>query len=104
MNRGASRKHVLALVSAIPLIAAAGDSGIQGTYTDTGDSLILELKPGAKAEFTFMGDVKACRYGVSGRTLTVDCNGAAGTTVFNIHDDGTLTGPPDSLIPPLWKK
>jgi hypothetical protein len=84
--------------------SAACNSGPSGTYSDTMGSVILELKSGGKANFTFQGDVADCTYSRSGKQLTVECKGPAGTTVFNIHDDGSLTGPPGSFIPALRKQ
>jgi hypothetical protein len=67
-------------------------------------SVLLELKSGGKANFTFMGNVAECTYSSSGQQLALNCAGDAGATVFNIHDDGTLTGPPGSFMPALNKK
>jgi hypothetical protein len=84
--------------------ASGAGGGMQGTYTDATGSFLLELKSGGNANFTYMGDDETCKYTTSGTTLTVNCNGPAGTTVFNIHDDGSLTGPPGSFFTTLSKK
>jgi hypothetical protein len=75
-----------------------------GTYTDANGAVILELRSGGSANLTFMGDVQDCSYESSGKQLTLTCKGEAGKTVFNIHDDGSLTGPPGSFMPPLRKQ
>lgn len=86
------------------LLAACG-SNMKGTYTDANGAVILELKSGGKANFTFMGDVEDCTYESSGKQLTLTCKGSpAPVTVFNIHDDGSLTGPPGTFMPPLRKE
>ncbi len=79
-------------------------SGMTGTYTDANGAVILELRSGGSANFTFMGDVQDCSYESSGKQLTLSCKGEAGKTVFNIHDDGSLTGPQGSFMPPLRKQ
>jgi hypothetical protein len=80
-------------------------SGMSGTYTDANGAVILELRSGGKANFTFMGDVENCTYDTSGTQLTLTCKGSpAPVTVFNIHDDGSLTGPPGTFMPPLRKE
>jgi hypothetical protein len=67
--------------------------------------VILELRSGGKASFTFMGDVEDCSFKSSDRQLTLTCKGSpAPVTAFNIHDDGSLTGPPGTFMPPLRKE
>jgi hypothetical protein len=92
------------VVSAGLFAASCGHSGIEGTYTSPEGALVLDLKSGGKANFSYQGDVEDCTYTTSGTQLTVVCNGDAGTTNFSIHDDGTLTGPPGSFITALKKK
>ena len=89
---------------AVALMISGCNSGPHGTYTDANGAVILELRSGGKANFTFMGDVEDCTYESSGKLLTLTCKGGAGKTVFNIHDDGSLTGPPGSFMPPLRKE
>ncbi len=104
MNSNLSRNAVVlaALISLSCALAACG-SGVQGTYSDGAGSLLLELRSGGQASFTFMGDVASCTYTVDGKKLTLNCKGEAGKTVFTIHDDGSLTGPPGSFMPALRK-
>lgn len=95
--------RVLAGVSV--LLISACDSGPKGTYTDANGAVILELRSGGKANFTFMGDVENCTYESNAKQLTLTCKGSpAPVTVFNIHDDGSLTGPAGSFMPPLRKE
>lgn len=87
------------------LLISGCNSGPRGTYTDANGAVILELRSGGKASFTFMGDVEDCSYNSSDRQLTLTCKRSpAPVTVFNIHDDGSLTGPPGSFMPPLRKE
>jgi len=87
------------------LLICGCNSGPKGTYTDANGAVILELRSGGKANFTFMGDVEDCTYESSGKQLTLTCKGTpAPVTVFKIHDDGSLTGPAGSFMPPLRKE
>ena len=96
----------LFLLSALAGLVVSGcHSGPSGTYTDGTGTVILELKGGGSANFTFLNQVQDCSYSSSGTQLTLTCKGdATGPTVFTIHDDGTLTGPPGSFMPPLRKE
>lgn len=98
--------RLVSVVSASVIVLAGGcNSGPKGTYTDANGAVILELRSGGKANFTFMGDVEDCTYESSGKKLTLTCKGSpAPVTVFNIHDDGSLTGPPGTFMPPLRKE
>lgn len=90
---------VLCLLSAL-----ACQSGPRGTYTDKMGAVILELRSGGEARFTFSGDVAECTYTSDHDRLTLKCKGDAAPMVFTIHDDGSLSGPPGSFIPPLRKE
>ena len=99
------RRIFVVLPAFVALVASACHSGPTGTYTDTSGSVIMELKGGGSANFTFMGQVQDCSYTTSSQQLTLTCKGdSTGPTVFTIHDDGTLTGPPGSFMPPLRKE
>lgn len=93
------------IVGACLVVLVGCKSGMTGTYSDANGAVILELRSGGKANFTFMGDVEDCTYESSGKQLTLTCKGSpAPVTVFNIHDDGSLTGPPGTFMPPLRKQ
>jgi len=92
------------IMTAISLLSLGCTSGPSGTYSDAMGSMVLELKSGGKANFTYMGEVANCTYSTRGKQVTVNCSGPAGTTVFNVHDDGSLTGPAGSFIPVLRKQ
>ena len=100
-----ARTSVSLASAAIALLICGCNSGPTGTYTDANGAVILELRSGGKANFTFIGDVEECSYKSSDRQLTLTCKGSpVPSTVFNIHDDGSLTGPPGSFMPPLRKE
>jgi hypothetical protein len=93
------------LAGLLVLLIPGCNSGPRGTYTDANGAVILELRSGGKANFTFMGDVEDCTFESSAKQLTLTCKGSpAPVTVFNIHDDGSLTGPAGSFMPPLRKE
>ena len=91
-------------VSGICLLLPGCKSSITGTYSDTMGSVILELKSGGKANFTFMGNVQDCSYKSSRKQLTLTCEGEATPAVFTIHDDESLSGPPGTMMLPLRKQ
>jgi len=98
-------RKLMSMISVVSSLLVFGcNSGPRGVYSDANGALILELRSGGKANFTFMGDVQDCTYESGGKQLTLNCKGEAGTTVFNIHDDGSLTGPAGSFMPPLRKQ
>src|ERR1700733_7677713 len=100
-----SRKKVCSLISMFCVVFVIGCQSITGTYTDANGAVILELRSGGNASLTFMGDVETCSYTSSGKQITLTWKGSPEpTTVFNIHDDGSLTGPPGAFMPPLRKK
>jgi hypothetical protein len=97
------KKQMLAVV-AVLVFASACSSGPSGTYSDANGAVLLELKSGGNANFTFMGDVADCKHSTSGNQLTLDCKGQPGKLALTIHDDGSLTGPPGSFMPMLRKQ
>lgn len=99
-----SRRLFIPIPALCAILASGCHSGPTGTYTDANGAVILELRSGGKANFTFMGDVQDCSYDGGGKQLTLTCKGEAHPTVFAIHDDGSLTGPPGSFMPPLRKE
>ena len=92
---------VMATVLAGSVFVGCGGGGVEGTYTDPGGSMLLELKSGGKASLTFMGDTKQCTYTVNDKKIPVVC--AGDTIEFTVHDDGSLTGPPGGFVPVLKK-
>lgn len=93
----------IAVIACLSLVLASCGSSVSGTYSDASGAFVLELRSGGHAQFTFMGQAAACTYTVDGTKLNLNCEGDAGKTVFTIHDDGTLTGPPGTFMPALRK-
>jgi hypothetical protein len=98
------RKSLFFITGLCVMVLLGCKSGMAGTYSDANGAVILELRSGGSANFTFMGDVENCSYKSGGKQLTLSCKGDASPTVFAIHDDGSLTGPPGAFMPPLRKQ
>jgi hypothetical protein len=79
------------IVAACACVLGACGSGLPGTYTSSNGLVTLDLKSGGKAALTLIGGNEDCTYDVDGRKLNLTCNGEK--TLWNIHDDGSLTGP-----------
>ena len=76
---------------------------LKGTYTDETGGLVLDLKNGGHAIFTFAGQPATCTYRKREKELTVKCNGDAGTMTFTIDTEGRLQPPPGSMFSSLRK-
>lgn len=98
------RLILVAAAACLSLVVASCGSSVTGTYSDANGAFTLELRSGGKAAFTFMGETASCTYAVDGKKLNLNCEGDAGKTVFTIHDDGSLTGPPGTFLPALRKR
>ena len=98
------RKATTIISVTLTLLVCGCNSGPRGVYSDANGAVILELRSGGSANFTFMGDVQDCSYKSSGKQLTLSCKGDVSPTVFAIHDDESLTGPPGAFMPPLRKQ
>jgi hypothetical protein len=90
-----SAYRMLLIVSLVFLTPAIGGCGskVEGTYTNTGGMVTLDLKSGGKASFTMMGETYACTYKVKENKVVVDCTPKGEKVDFMIHDDGSITGP-----------
>ena len=97
-------KSRLLIVGAFIVLLSGCRSSIAGTYSDAQGAVILELRSGGSANFTWMGEMLDCSYETGGKKLTLNCKGDTNPTVFNIHDDGSLSGPPGSFMPPMRKQ
>jgi hypothetical protein len=104
MFRAKVLNAALAAAVLVAIVCTVACGGVQGTYTDTTGAISLVLKSGGNATFTFAGQSGDCTYTSSGSTVVLTCPGQAGAVNFTVGSDGTLTGPPDSLFPPLKKK
>ena len=83
---------ILALGLVSFVIGGCG-SKMEGTYTNTGGMVTLDLKSGGKATFTMMGETVSCNYKAKGDKINLDCSPKGEKVDFTVHDDGTLTGP-----------
>ena len=77
----------------VTFASVAWGSKMEGTYTNTGGMVTLDLKSGGKATFTMMGESLPCTYKASGDKIKLDCAPKGDKVDFMIHDDGSLTGP-----------
>ncbi|MEP6601710.1 MAG: hypothetical protein ABJB49_07835 [Nitrospirota bacterium] len=83
---------IAALLVVMPTIGTCG-SNVDGTYTNTGGMVTLDLRSGGKAGFTMMGETMPCTYKVKENKVMLDCTPKGEKVDFIIHDDGSLTGP-----------
>ena len=81
-----------AAITAMTVIGGCG-SKMEGTYTNSGGMVTLDLKSGGKAAFTMMGETIPCSYKVKDSKVMLDCTPKGEKVDFMIHDDGSLTGP-----------
>ena len=80
------------LLVMIPTDGGSG-SNMDGTYTSTGGTVVLDLKSSGKATFTLMGESMPCSYKVKDEKLLLDCTPQGEKVDFVIHGDGSLSGP-----------
>ncbi|HET9399741.1 MAG TPA: hypothetical protein VFO34_02220 [Candidatus Acidoferrales bacterium] len=91
--------YATSLACAAWILAAFGCGDPVGKYTDSSGTIVLELKPGGSATFSFAGVASQCSWAVDGTKLNVDCKGDIGKITFNVGDGGYLWGPPPSDSP-----
>jgi hypothetical protein len=103
-SRNFREKIKLGLLSVVIAGGLVACGGVKGTYSDPNGGVVLELRSDGKAAITFMGETADCTYGTSGKQVLLDCKPPAGKIAFNIHDDGSLTGPPGGFMPTLRKQ
>jgi hypothetical protein len=90
---GAHASVVLLMVTLAWLAWGAGfGSGVEGTYSNGTEGLVLQLKPGGIATFTSgLGDANVCNYAVNHSQLLLTCKNDK--VDFAINRDGSLTAP-----------
>ncbi|MFB3922164.1 MAG: hypothetical protein ACE145_10610 [Terriglobia bacterium] len=93
MHRQALHKSLsLGIVLLLSLAAiACGGSKMEGTYSNASGMVTLDLRSGGEASFTMMGETEACTYKVEGKKLHLKCK--ENEADFEIHNDGSLSGP-----------
>ena len=83
---------LVALFVVVPVVSHSG-ANMEGTYTNNGGMVTLDLKPAGKAIFTMMGESMPCTYKAKEDKLLLDCTPKGEKVDFIIHGDGSLTGP-----------
>ena len=96
-------KTIAAFTLAVALLGAAACGGdkLAGTYQNENGSIVLDLKSGGTGALTIAGETKPCTYTSDQQTVKVTCDD--NEVDFTVHDDGSLTGPPDSFVGDLKK-
>lgn len=82
---------VLAFALLLCFTLASCGSKLEGTYSNAGGGVLLELRSGGKAELTLNGESRDCDWKADDKNVTVTCGGDS--VKFGLHDDGSLTGP-----------
>ena len=87
----------------VGLISCGKSSGVEGsTYEGNSGSLQIQFKSGGKASVA-LGPVGGdCTYSQKDKTVSITCEGDQ--IDFTINGDGSLSGPPDSLIGTMTRK
>ena len=87
--------NVVLIAAVIASMAVMGGCGskMEGTYTNTGGMVTLDLKSGGKATFTMMGESIPCSYKVKDSKVMLDCTPKGEKVDFLIHGDGSVSGP-----------
>ena len=92
MRGNTYQKLILATLLTFFSIANVACGGkLEGTYSNLGGGVMLELRSGGKADLTLNGETQNCGWKVDSKKVTVTCSGDS--LDFGIHDDGSLTGP-----------
>jgi len=89
-----ARLQKLGLAAGFIFFAAAAvgcGARIEGTYSNLGGGMVLDLRSGGKADVTMLGEVQHCSWKEDDKKVTVTCGRDA--IDFAIHDDGSLSGP-----------
>ena len=94
-------RTLVAIALCETLAAACGGDKLAGTYSNDNGSIVIDIKSGGTGSLTVAGETKPCTYTSDRTTLKLTCDGDE--TDFTIHDDGSLTGPPDSFVGQLKK-
>jgi len=92
----------LILVAVLLVSGCPKRSTVEGVYRNDNSSIVLELKSGGQASLAIMGETRACTYTVDRSQITLDCK-EADRLVLTVQADGSLAGPPGSLIGALRK-
>src|SRR5271154_5653189 len=92
MNMSILKKNIGVCTIAAPiLMLAACGASVAGTYKNATGMITLDLRSGGKAALTVMGENEPCTYEVDGKNMNLTCKG--NKTTWDIHDDGSISGP-----------
>ena len=92
MNFARLKKIVFtAGLSFFATVAFGCGAKIEGTYSNLGGGMVLDLRSGGKADVTVLGEVQHCSWKADDKKVTVTCGRDA--IDFAVHDDGSLSGP-----------
>ena len=92
MNFARPKKIVFAAGSIFFTTVAFGcGARIEGTYSNLGDGMVLDLRSSGKADVTMLGEVQHCSWKGDDKKVTVTCG--RDSIDFAVHDDGSLSGP-----------
>jgi hypothetical protein len=83
---------LVALFVVVPVVSHSG-ANMEGTYTNNGGMVTLDLKSGGKAIITMMGESMPCTYKANEDKLLLDCTPKGEKVDFIIHGDGSISGP-----------
>jgi hypothetical protein len=101
-------KILLMNAVALTILATSGCEGcgsrIPGTYSDPTGGIVVDFKSGGTATLTFAGETTSCPYTSTGDQVVVNCKGDPGRMAFTFDKEGSLVGPPGSILPPLKRK
>jgi hypothetical protein len=86
---------IILLAALFVMLPAVGncDPTMEGTYTNNGGMVTLDLKSSGKAIFTMMGESVPCTYKTKDDKLLLDCTPKGEKVDFIIHGDGSISGP-----------
>lgn len=100
-------RNTLLLIVACGSVIATGCTScmnpLLGKYYDESGGIVLDLKSGGNATFTFAGQPDSCTYTVQGTQLSLGCKGDAGNLGFTIDKDGSLI-PKSELMTRMRKR
>lgn len=96
--------RVALILVAVLLVAGCPKRGasLEGVYRNENSSIVLELKRGGQATLSIMGQTGDCTYTSSENQVTLDCK-EGDKVVLTRQADGSLAGPPGSLVGVLKK-
>ncbi len=100
-----SFQKTMIVIAALAALAFVGCGGVSGsTYQSAGGVLQIQFQSGGKATLSMAGQSAPCTYVEDSKSVTLTCQGGAGTLVLTKGDNNTLNPPAGNFIGPLTKK